>query len=163
MLRGGSVPPDLAAELESVARKAEAHGHPEIADDLRDTLAYPLQCTTNAAYQGVLIRARHAGVIGEAEHKDYERRLAVHTCDAKGGICAFNGTGNSSRLAVAALGLTHPAVELLTGPAEAEQINRVVDDLFTFASKPDYSVGAMVTANFANAVRVHSATGGSTN
>lgn len=163
VLRGGSVPPDLAADLESVARKAEAHGHPEIADDLRDTLAYPLQCTTNAAYQGVLTRARHAGLIGEAEHKDYERRLAVHTCDAKGGVCAFNGTGNSSRLAVAALGLTHPAVELLTGPAEAKQVNRVVDDLFTFVNKPDYSVGAMVAANFANAVRVHSATGGSTN
>lgn len=163
VLRGGSVPPDLAADLESVVRKAEAHGHPEIADDLRDALAYPLQCTTNAAYQGVLTRARHAGVIGEAEHKDYERRLAVHTCDAKGGICAFNGTGNSSRLAVTALGLTHPVVELLTGPAGAEQVNRVVDDLFTFVNRPGYSVGAMVAANFANAVRVHSATGGSTN
>lgn len=163
VLRGGRLPPALAADLESVARKAEAQGHHEIAGDLRDVLAYPLQCTTNAAYQGVLIRAQHAGIISAAEQKGYERHLAVHTCDAQGGICAFNGTGNSSRLAVAALGLTHPAVELLTAPAEAERINRVVDDLFTFVNEPDYSVSAMVAANFANAVRVHSATGGSTN
>ncbi len=163
VLRGGSLSPDLAADLEAVARKAEAQGRPEIAGDLRDTMAYPLQCTTNAAYQGVLARARHTGIIGIVEHKDYERRLAVHTCDAKGGICAFNGTGNSSRLAVAALGLTHPAVELLTEPPAAERINRVVDDLFTFADRPGYSVSTMVAANFANAVRVYSATGGSTN
>ena len=45
-----------------------------------------------------------------------EKGLAVNTCDAKGGICAFNGTGNSSRHLVAAMGLVHPAVELLTDP-----------------------------------------------
>ncbi|UCC61568.1 MAG: dihydroxy-acid dehydratase [Anaerolineae bacterium] len=163
VLRGGALPPDLAADLEAVARKAEARGHPEIAADLRDTMAYILQCTTNSAFQGVLTRARQAGIISLAKHKDYERRLAVNTCEAKGGICAFNGTGNSSRHVVSALGLTHPAVELLTEPPDAGPIDTVVDDLFTFVNEPAYSVGSTLAANFANAVRVHSVTGGSTN
>jgi dihydroxy-acid dehydratase len=163
VLRGGTIPPDLAAELEAVAQKAEAQGQSEMAADLRDTMAYILQCTSNAAFQGVLTRARQEGIISAAEHKSFERRLAVNTCDAKGGICAFNGTGNSSRHVVSALGLTHPAVELLIEPPDAEQVNRAVDDLFTYVNKPEYSVGGMLAANFANAVRVHSATGGSTN
>jgi len=163
VLRGGALPPDLAADLDAVARKAEARGRPEIAADLRDTMAYILQCTTNSAFQGVLTRARQAGIISLAEHKDYERRLAVNTCEAKGGICAFNGTGNSSRHVVSALGLTHPAVELLTEPPDAGPIDRVVDDLFTIVNEPAHSVGSTLAANFANAVRVHSATGGSTN
>ena len=163
VLRGGTIPPDLAADLEEVARRAEARGHPEIASDLRGAMRYILQCIADAAFQGILIRARQEGIVSTVEHKDYERRLAVHTCDRKGGTCAFNGTGNSSRLALAALGLVHPAVELLTEPPSVEQVNRVVDDLFTCVNKSEYSVSSILAANFANGVRVHSAAGGSTN
>jgi dihydroxy-acid dehydratase len=163
VLRGGTIPPDLAADLEDVARRAEAQGHPEIAFDLREAMRYILQCIANSAFQGVLSRARQAGIIDLAEHKDYERRLAIHTCHPAGGICAFNGTGNSTRLAVSALGLAHPAVELLTGPPSTEQVNRAVDDLFTFVNQPRYSVSSILAANFCNGVRVHSALGGSTN
>ena len=163
VLRGGTIPPDLTADFEAVARRAEAQGHPEIAFDLRDTMRAILQCIANSAFQGVFTRARQEGIVSAAEQKDFERRLAVHTCDRSGGICAFNGTGNSSRHVVSALGLAHPAVELLTGPPTTAQVNRVVDDLFTYVNEPRYSVANMVVANFANAVRVHSATGGSTN
>jgi dihydroxy-acid dehydratase len=163
VLRGGTIPPDLMADLDDVARRAEARGYPEIAADLRESTTYVLQCISNAAFQGVLARARQEGIIGAAEHKDYERRLAVNTCDRKGGICAFNGTGNSSRLAVSALGLTHPVVELLTAPPNIGRVNRVVDDLFTTIDRPAYSIGNVLAANFANAVRAYSATGGSTN
>ncbi len=163
VLRGGTIPPDLMADLEAVAQRAEARGCLEIASDLRDTMKSILQCISNSAFQGILTRARQEGLVTEAEHKDYERRLAIHTCHPRGGICAFNGTGNSSRHAVSALGLAHPAVELLTEPPDAERVNRVVDDLFTYINRPEYSVGSMVAANFANAVRIHSATGGSTN
>jgi dihydroxy-acid dehydratase len=163
VLRGGTIPPDLMADLDGVARRAEGSGHPEIAADIRESTTYILQCISNAAFQGVLSRAQQEGVISAAEQKDYERRLAVNTCDQDGGICAFNGTGNSSRLAVSALGLTHPAVELLTAPPETERIDSAVDALFTIANQPTYSVGNILAANFANAVRVYSATGGSTN
>ena len=163
VLRGGTIPPDLTADLEAVARRAEAQGHPEIACDLRDTMRAILQCIANSAFQGVFTRARQEGIVSAAEQKDFERRLAVHTCDRSGGVCAFNGTGNSSRHVVSALGLAHPAVELLTGPPTTAQVIQVVDDLFTYVNEPRYSVAHMVVANFANAVRVHSATGGSTN
>jgi dihydroxy-acid dehydratase len=163
VLRGGTIPPDLAADLEAVARRAETQGHPEIAFDLRESMKYTLLCTTDLTLHGVLIRAQQEELVSPAERKDYERRLAVNTCDRKGGICAFNGTGNSSRHVVSALGLAHPAVELLTEPADMEQVNQVVDDLFTYINKREYSVGHMLVANFANAVRIYSATGGSTN
>jgi dihydroxy-acid dehydratase len=163
VLRGGSIPPDLMVDLADVARRAEEQGHPEMAADLLESAGYILQCISNAAFQGVLARMHQEGIVSKAEQKDYERRLAVNTCDRKGGICAFNGTGNSSRLAVSALGLTHPAVELLTEPPDTERANAVVDSLFAYANRPAYSVGSMVAANFANAVRVHSAVGGSTN
>ena len=163
VLRGGTIPPDLMADLDDVARRAAEAGHSEIATDLRDSANYILQCISNTAFQGVLARVRQEGIISAVEQKDYERRLAVNTCDRKGGVCAFNGTGNSSRLAVSALGLAHPAVELLTEPPDTERVNRVVDDLFTYVNRPAYSISNMVTGNFANAVRVHSAAGGSTN
>jgi dihydroxy-acid dehydratase len=163
VLRGGTIPPDLMADLGEVARRAEAQGYPEIASDLDECATYVLQCISNAAFQGVLARARQAGIVDTAEQKEYERRLAVNTCDRNGGVCAFNGTGNSSRLAVSALGLAHPAVELLTTPPDAERVDRVVDALFTLANRPAYSVGRILAGNFANAVRAYSATGGSTN
>ena len=163
VLRGGTIPPDLIADLEAVARRAESQGHPEIAFDLREASRYILQCIANSAFQGVLTRARQQGIVTVAEHEDYERRLAVHTCHPDGGVCAFNGTGNSTRHTLSALGLAHPAVELLTGPPDAARVNRVVDDLFSYVNRPGYSVSNILVANFANSVRVHSATGGSTN
>ncbi len=101
--------------------------------------------------------------MAQAKRKDLEKRLAVHTCDGKGGICAFNGTGNSSRHIVAAMGLVHPALELLTAPPDQERVNAAVDALFSYCNKPEYSVSEMVKHNLENAVRIHSTTGGSTN
>ncbi len=163
VLKGGTIPADLRAELEAVAQRATVARHPEIADDLRDALAYVLQCSSNAQFQGVFIRAIATGIISENEHKDFEKRLAINTCDGKGGICAFNGTGNSSRHVVAALGLVHPALELLTEPPDQERVNAAVDALFSYCNHPDYSVSEMVKRNLENAIRIHATTGGSTN
>lgn len=163
VLKGGTFPDDLRADIEAVAQKAEALNHHEIADDVRDGLAYVLQCTTNTQFQGVFTRAVAAGIITHDEHKAFEKRLAVSTCDGKGGICAFNGTGNSSRHVVAALGLVHPSLELLAEPPNQEQVNLAVDALFAICNEPEYSVSAVVKANIENCVRIHSTTGGSTN
>jgi len=163
VLKGGAIPEDLRTELEEVARRAEAQGKTAIADDLRDTMSYILQCSSNTAFQGVFERAVREGIITAEQQKDYEKRLAVNTCDSKGGICAFNGTGNSSRHIVSALGLVHPAVELLTEPANQDQVNAAVDCLFKYCNDPDYSVSSMVKKNIENAIRIYSATGGSTN
>jgi dihydroxyacid dehydratase/phosphogluconate dehydratase len=153
----------LRAEIEEVARRAEETGHPAIAEDLRDALGYVLQCSSNQAFQGVFIRAVAAGVLTHERHKDLEKRLAVNTCDGKGGICAFNGTGNSSRHVVSAFGLVHPALELLTAPPDQNRVDAAVDALFDYCNNPDYSVSEMVKANVENAIRIHATTGGSTN
>ncbi|MBI3962369.1 MAG: dihydroxy-acid dehydratase [Deinococcus sp.] len=163
VLRGGTIPDNLRQELLDLAARADAQGEKAIGDDLRDTLNYILQCSSNQAFLGVLTRTVQRGLLSQEQHKALEKRLAANTCHEAGGICAFNGTGNSSRHCVAALGLVHPALELLTAPPDQERVNAAVDALFTFCNNPDYSVFHMVAKNFANCVRVHSTTGGSTN
>lgn len=163
VLQGGTIPPDLFAELEELAKTAERAGSADIAEDLRDALSYILQCSSNTAFQGVLTRAREKGLITEAVHKDFERRLAVNTCDSQGGVCAFNGTGNSSRHLVAGLGLVHPALELLTDPPTQTQVNAALDDLEKGINDPVYGAASLMAANIRNAIRIHSASGGSTN
>ncbi|MFP5112231.1 dihydroxy-acid dehydratase domain-containing protein [Bacillaceae bacterium C204] len=163
VLKGGTIPDYLFAELEEVAVNAEASGAEDIAYDLRDALAYILQCSSNTAFQGVLERARERGIISKEQHEDYEKRLAVATCDGQGGVCAFNGTGNSSRHLVAGMGLVHPALELLTAPPTQFEVNQAVDSLAIMINNPVFGVANIMAANIKNAIRIHSASGGSTN
>ncbi len=163
VLKGGVIPDPVRQELNLLAADCRAAGQEELAEDLEEAMRYILQCSSNTAFQGVFLRAMDVGVLGPERHKEFERALAVNTCDAKGGICAFNGTGNSSRHLVAALGLVHPAVELLTDPPTREQVGAAVDSLFTFVERPECGVASLVLQNMGNAVRMHSASGGSTN
>lgn len=163
VLQGGTIPTALFAELEEVAKKAEKDGAADIADDLRDAMAYILQCSSNTAFQGVLERATERGIITKAAHKDYEKQLAVATCDGSGGVCAFNGTGNSSRHLVAGMGLVHPALELLTQSPNQSQVNKALDSLATMINDPVYGAANIMATNIRNAIRIHSASGGSTN
>lgn len=163
VLKGGSIPEATREELEALARRAEAGGHAEIAEDIRDAMSYILQCSSNTAFQGVLARAEEDAVLTPEEHKALERALAVATCDSKGGICAFHGTGNSSRDLVAGLGLVHPALEFLTEPPTQAQVNAAVDALCSIINRSECSVSELVRGNIANAIRIHSSAGGSTN
>ncbi|MFC0472458.1 dihydroxy-acid dehydratase [Halalkalibacter kiskunsagensis] len=163
VLQGGTIPVELMKDLEDVAIDAEKQGADDIAYDLRDAMAYILQCSSNTAFQGVLERARERGILSHERHKDYEKRLAVATCDGQGGVCAFNGTGNSSRHLVAGMGLVHPALELLVAPPEQREVNEAVDSLASLINNPVFGVSNIVAANIRNAIRIHSATGGSTN
>ncbi|WP_458355236.1 dihydroxy-acid dehydratase domain-containing protein [Peribacillus frigoritolerans] len=163
VLEGGSIPADVIEELETLAKKAESKGAADVAVDLRDTMAYILQCSSNTAFQGVFERAYERGILTKEQHKYFEMRLAVATCDGQGGVCAFNGTGNSSRHLVAGMGLVHPAVELLTDPPTQRQINSVLDSFAGMINEERYGVANIVAANIKNAIRIHSASGGSTN
>ncbi|MDQ0338295.1 dihydroxyacid dehydratase/phosphogluconate dehydratase [Caldalkalibacillus uzonensis] len=163
VLKGGEIPADLMSELHEVAERARKMGYPEIADDLLDASSFILQCSSNTAFQGVFLRAVEKGVITPEQHKDFEKRLAVNTCDAAGGICAFHGTGNSSRDITAGFGLVHPNLELLTEPPTQEQLNPAIESLFGIINRPECSVTELLKANIANAVRIHSAGGGSSN
>ncbi len=163
VLEGGTIPDDVMDELEELAKKAERDGAVDVALDLRDTMAYILQCSSNTAFQGVFERAYERGILTKEQHKYFEMRLAVATCDGQGGVCAFNGTGNSSRHLVAGLGLVHPAVELLTDPPSQRQINAVLDSFAGMINEERYGVANIVATNIKNAIRIHSASGGSTN
>lgn len=163
VLKGGTIPQDVAAEIRDIAERARARGDAELAEDIDDALDYILQCSSNEMFLALFERAVQAEILSSAQHKQLEKALAVNTCDAKGGICAFHGTGNSSRDVVTALGMVHPSVELLTEPPTLAQVNASVGALFELADNPRFSVASIVTSNMANAVRVHSAVGGSTN
>jgi len=163
VLRGGTIPPALRQELTGLADTARQKGLAHVANDLETTMAFVLQCSSNQAFQGILARAVQLRLLSKGAHKKIEKELAVHTCDSKGGICAFYGTGSSSRIALAALGLVHPAVELLIEPPSQDAVKKTVKDLFSILQKNEFSVSNLLAKNIENAVRVHSCTGGSTN
>ena len=163
VLKGGEIPQSLQKELRLVADKAIEMGYTNIADDLYDALSYILQCSSNTQFQGVLERAVDRGIITHEGHKAFEKQLAINTCDAAGGICAFHGTGNSSRDVMAGFGLAHPELEILTEPPTQDQVNPAVESLFAIINRPECSVAELVGANIANCVRIHSSSGGSSN
>ncbi len=163
VLRGGTIPDDLKHELSELADEADRQNQGSLGEDIRHTLRHILQCSSNQAFQGIFKRAVQAGLLTPEKHKDFEKRLAVNTCDRRGGICAFHGTGNSSRDLVSALGLVHPAVELLTDPPTYEQVDQAVEAMLAVCNDPGYSVSSLVVKNIENAVCVHSTLGGSTN
>ncbi|NYF23792.1 dihydroxy-acid dehydratase [Sporosarcina sp. JAI121] len=163
VLQGGTIPEDLMIEFNQLAEKAIESGATDIADDLRDAMDYILQCSSNTAFQGVLQRAVERGIVSKEAHKDYEKRLAIATCDGSGGVCAFNGTGNSSRHLVAGMGLVHPTLELLTSAPNQAQVNEGVDSLAKMINDPVFGVANIMATNIRNAIRIHSSSGGSTN
>ena len=163
VLQGGTIPEQLMKELEAVAQRCKELDHADLAYDLRDAMDYILQCSSNTAFQGVLERIKEREIITQQQHKDFEKRLAVATCDGQGGVCAFNGTGNSSRHLVAGLGLVHPTLELLTSPPTQHQVNQALDSLSTMINNPMFGAANIMATNIRNAIRIHSATGGSTN
>ena len=163
VLKGGEIPENLKKELTAVAERAIQMGEQNIADDILDALTYILQCSSNTQFQGVLVRAVEQEIITPEEQKYFEKWLAVNTCDAAGGICAFHGTGNSSRDIMAGLGFVHPALELLTEPPTKDQLKPAIEALFAISNRPECSVAELIGANIANAIRIHSSGGGSTN
>ncbi|GAA0578043.1 dihydroxy-acid dehydratase [Caenispirillum bisanense] len=163
VLKGGKIPGDTRADLEALARAARDAGHGELAEDIEGNLKYILQCSSDEAFAGQLKRARNLDLIDLDTERRLLNALAEHTCDSHGGICAFNGTGNSSRTMLAAFGLTPPELELLTTLPGDRVVAQGVDGLFALLNKPEFSVCNLLRANFANVVRIHNATGSSSN
>lgn len=163
VLKGGTIPQDIKDRLNQLADKTQDAGFADLADDLRDTLTYILQCSSNTSFQGIFERIKQNGLMTEAEVEEFEMHLSIEACDKEGGICAFNGTGNSSRNVISGLGLVHPAVELLDKPANRAQVDQVVDSLKELINNKEYSVESIVAKNIKNSIRIHSATGASTN
>jgi len=163
VLKGGTIPKATRAKLASLQEKAIAAGDPQLAADIEENCRYILQCSSGEAFLGQLNRAVGLGIVARGEADRLLDDIAAATCDEKGGICAFNGTGNSSRTLVSALGFVPRGAELLIAEPELSIVEASVDTLFRLINKPEFAVCDILKANYANAIRVHGATGSSSN
>ena len=163
VLRGGVIPPGVQSELEAVAARAKAAGHDDIEHDLLENTRYILQCSSDEAFAGIFRRAIDLGLMAEDESRTLLNRLAAATCHKDGGVCAFNGTGNSTRTVLSAMGMTVPELELLTGLPAPKAVNSGIRHLFGMFNKPEFRVTEIMRRNYRNAAKLHSATGSSSN
>ncbi len=163
VLKGGTIPEKTRARLNLVMDKARTQGHADLAGDIAENMRYILQCSSNEAFVGLLKRGIPLGLLSAEDYREILNELAAATCDTKGGICAFNGTGNSSRTLVSALGLTPPEAELLMDAPASAVVAECVDMLFRSLNRKELRITNILERNFANAVRIHNTTGSSTN
>lgn len=163
VLRGGTIPAATAETLRRIGESACAAGHVDLAEDIGENMRYILQCSSDEAFAGQLERALNLGLIDAATKRRLLDELAGATCHKNGGVCAFNGTGNSSRTLLAAFGLVPPELELLTDLPSDETVMSGIDRLFGLLNKPTFRVTEILRRNFANLVRIHNATGSSSN
>jgi dihydroxy-acid dehydratase len=163
VLKGGTIPKRTRKELQGIQDAAIAAGNQQLSDDIEENCHYILQCSSTEAFLGLLTRAVEQHLIDQPTSDRLLNELAAATCDDKGGICAFNGTGNSSRTLVSALGFVPSESELLTEEPGTDVVDDNVDLLFRMLNKPEYSVCNILEKNYANAIRIHGATGSSSN
>ena len=163
VLRGGTIPTETRTKLRSLQDRAVAAGDEQLAKDIEENCKYILQCASDEAFLGHFNRAIDKGLLERAEADELLNELAAASCHEKGGVCAFNGTGNSSRTLVSALGLTPRESELLLDEPETAIVFGNIDQLFRILNKPEYALCDVLARNYANAIRIHNATGSSTN
>ena len=163
VLKGGRIPSAARRKLQDIQEAARTAGDSQLADDIEENFKYILQCSSDEAFLGLLNRAVEQKLIGRAAADVILNELAAATCDDKGGICAFNGSGNSSRTLVSALGFVPAESELLVDEAPTALVARNVDQLFRLINQPTYAVCDVLARNYANAIRIHNATGSSSN
>ena len=163
VLKGGSIPTGTKAQLEALMERARQAGHADLADDIAENMRYILQCSSGEAFLGQMHRAVQLELISADDSRAILNALAAATCDKKGGVCAFNGTGNSSRTLISALGFAPPEAELLIDAPAPEIVAKAVDMLYESLNKEELRVTNVIGRNFKNAVRLHNTTGSSSN
>ncbi len=163
VLKGGTIPEATRKRLNQLAGIALAAGHSDLAEDIYENMRFILQCSSGEAFAGQLRRAVLLDLLSVEEERTLLNQLAAATCDAKGGICAFNGTGNSSRTLICALGFAPPKAELLIDAPSPSVVADAVDMLYRSFNKPELRVTNIIGHNYKNAVRVHNTTGSSSN
>lgn len=160
VMREVRVPADTRKIVDRAFRALPKEGSSE----LEDLLRRPLKCNTYAMWKKFVDRWLEAGKLAQRHRDGILARIAECTCVA-GGICAFYGTGNTSRMMLAALGVVPRGMDLLAGPAKPGLADHSVGCLMRLVRRKEqsHSVSAIVRANLGNAARVWAATGGSTN
>jgi len=163
VLRGGTIKQKTKDRLQRIMDKAREKDLVSLAEDIAENMRYILQCSSDEAFYALMKRSVRYGLIDENECRTIMDELATATCHKNGGVCAFNGTGNSSRTLVSALGLTPPKTELLMDAPIPEVVAECVDTLYRSLNHEELRITNILEKNFANTVRIHNATGSSTN
>ncbi|MFV0431120.1 MAG: dihydroxy-acid dehydratase, partial [Alphaproteobacteria bacterium] len=122
VLKGGNIPSATLKEIIAIEEKAIKAGHKDLAQDFAENRRYILQCSSDEAFWGLVKRTEKLDLISHEQGRNIMNNLAVATCDKAGGVCAFNGTGNSSRTLLCSLGLVPKELELLCEPPSQDKI-----------------------------------------
>ena len=155
------LPPYLKKEFIEVRQSSE---DPSIQREITDLLRMKLKCNNYAMFQKLI-----DGLISEGKMDDekgeYLKSEIVKFCCIDSGTCAFLGTGCTSKLVLAALGLVPSGKELPDRPHSQGQVDSAVGILLDLFQKGDsnLSISSLVRENLRNAMVVWSAIGGSTN
>jgi len=160
VMRPGNLSDDVREELEKIIEGLKREEQ-VLADGLREVMREPLTCALSAGYQKILQELVNHEIISSDKRDELEMNIYSQTCPV-GGMCAFFGTANSSRILTAAWGVVPKGLELLTDWVNEGQIRGAVDELFE-NMRNGLSVSTIVKENCNNAIRVWSSTGGSTN
>jgi dihydroxyacid dehydratase/phosphogluconate dehydratase len=157
------LPAYLKKEFTEIKRGIE---DPSIKKEISDLLKMRLKCNNYAMYQKLIDTLTTQGKIDEGKG-DYLKSEIVKYCCIESGTCAFTslGTGCTSKLVVAGLGLVPSGMELPDRPHIQTQVDSAVEILLDMFKRGDSekSVSSLVRQNLKNAVVVWNAVGGSTN
>ena len=163
VMRPGPINAKAGREVERLRQGLEATGDMALRDRL---MANHVQ--TNTAVKSIIDRtifsdivSRHPELLDPGQMAALEHELYPDTAGS-GGMCAFNGTANSSRNLTSALGLVPEGSDLLSGPYTQERAEQAVALLFSNMAEK-IGIAQVVRENLTLAIRVWSATGGSTN
>jgi len=137
---------------------------PSIKREISDLLKMKLKCNNYAMFQKLIDGLLTEGKINGEKGDDLKSEI-VKFCCIESGTCAFIGTGCTSKLVLAALGLIPSGMELPDRPHIQSQIDAAVEILLDMFRKGDRerSISSLVRQNLKNAIVVWSAIGGSTN
>jgi len=157
------LPSYLKKEFMEIKRGIE---DPSIKKEISDLLKMKLKCNNYAMYQKLIDILIAQGKIDE-EKGDYLKFEIVKYCCIESGTCAFTslGTGCTSKLVLAGLGLVPSGMELPEQPHTQVQIDSAVEILLNMFKREDSekSVSSLVRQNLKNGIVAWSAIGGSTN
>jgi len=157
------LPFDLKKEFVEIKKGIE---DPSIKKEISDLLRMKLKCNNYAMYQKLIDTLIGQGKMDE-ETGDGLKSEIVKYCCIGSGTCAFTslGTGCTSKLVLAGLGLVPSGMELPERPPVQAQVDSAVEILLDMFKRENSkkSVSSLVRQNLKNAVVVWSGIGGSTN
>jgi dihydroxyacid dehydratase/phosphogluconate dehydratase len=139
---------------------------PSIKKEIADLLKMKVKCNNYAMYQKLIDTLIAQGKIDEENGDNLKSEIVKHCCIGSG-TCAFTslGTGCTSKLVLAGLGLVPSGMELPERPHTQTQVDSAAEILLDMFKREnsEKSVSSLVRQNLKNAIVVWSAIGGSTN